>query len=64
MPSELALRDAGGEDEERRLFYVAATRAKDELMMCYPMTSITREYGMILQKKSRFVVEIEKNQSS
>lgn len=59
MPSELALRDAGGEDEERRLFYVAATRAKDELMMCYPMTSITREYGMILQKKSRFVVEIE-----
>ena len=24
------------EEEERRLFYVAVTRAKDELYLCYP----------------------------
>ena len=31
FPSAQALRDPDGEEEERRLFYVACTRAKDEL---------------------------------
>ncbi|MBM4315726.1 MAG: ATP-dependent helicase, partial [Deltaproteobacteria bacterium] len=36
MPLSRALREPGGEEEERRLFYVAATRAKDHLYLCYP----------------------------
>ena len=31
------------EEEERRLFYVAATRAKDELALVYPLTALPQE---------------------
>jgi len=37
FPSAPALRAQDGEEEERRLFYVAVTRAKDELYLTYPM---------------------------
>ena len=33
VPSAQALSDRDGEEEERRLFYVAVTRAKDELYL-------------------------------
>jgi DNA helicase-2/ATP-dependent DNA helicase PcrA len=36
FPSARALESADGEEEERRLFYVAVTRAKDELYLSYP----------------------------
>jgi hypothetical protein len=36
FPSRRAIED-GTLDEERRLFYVAVTRAKDELVMTYPL---------------------------
>ena len=35
MPFELAVEEGRG-DEERRLFYVAVTRAKDHLHVSYP----------------------------
>ncbi len=46
------------EEEERRLFYVAATRAKDELYLCYPLWSFDRRSPSTLLKPSRFVQEI------
>ena len=37
LPSDMALGSAGGLDEERRLFYVAITRARDQLYMYVPL---------------------------
>lgn len=45
-------------EEERRLFYVAATRAKNELYLSYPLNVYDRSTGMILGKPSRFVDDI------
>ena len=47
-----------GESEERRLFYVAVTRAKDELVICTPEVRRMRDGGMMYQDPSRFVREI------
>jgi DNA helicase-2/ATP-dependent DNA helicase PcrA len=60
FPSDLALKDDGGEDEERRLFYVAVTRAKDELYLVYPQVSHGRDHSMVLHRQSRFVEELPK----
>ena len=45
IPLARALKEPGGEEEERRLFYVATTRAKDELYLCYPLTDYARGDG-------------------
>ena len=34
IPLQRAVKEEGGEEEERRLFYVAVTRAKDQLYLC------------------------------
>ncbi len=58
FPHQRALADAGGEEEERRLFYVALTRAKDELHLCHPMMeSDSRRMG-VFARLSRFVAEL------
>lgn len=44
-------------DEERRLFYVAATRAKDELYISYPKVTVQGGPPTLL-KPSRFILEI------
>ena len=36
FPHRRALDEPGGEDEERRIFYVAITRAMNELTLTYP----------------------------
>lgn len=36
FPSSMAYKNPADLEEERRLMYVAATRAKDQLIMCYP----------------------------
>ena len=41
--------------EERRLFYVAVTRAKQHLYLTYPVNVYDKSTGMILSKPSRFL---------
>jgi DNA helicase-2/ATP-dependent DNA helicase PcrA len=58
FPSARSLRDAESEEEERRLFYVAITRAKDELYVCYPLVITDYSRQTVIQKPSRFVTEV------
>jgi DNA helicase-2/ATP-dependent DNA helicase PcrA len=42
-------------EEERRLMYVACTRAKEHLYITYPINIYDRETGLVLSKPSRFI---------
>ncbi|WP_372845132.1 ATP-dependent helicase [Pontiella sp.] len=57
FPSKKAIEE-NGDAEERRLFYVAVTRAEDELFLCSPMVRRQRDGGMIFLDPSRFLAEI------
>lgn len=45
LPSDLALSEPDGLDEERRLLYVALTRARDELHVSYPVRFHVHRFG-------------------
>ena len=45
-------------EEERRLMYVASTRAKQNLFVTYPMNMYDREAGTTYSKPSRFISDI------
>ena len=45
-------------EEERRLFYVAITRARDELYLTFPHMRLNAGYGDMFQRPSRFLKEI------
>jgi DNA helicase-2/ATP-dependent DNA helicase PcrA len=47
-----------GLEEERRLFHVACTRAKDELVLAYPMLARDRFSTDVILEASRFVTEL------
>ncbi len=57
FPSPRSLREIDSEEEERRLFYVAVTRAKDELYLTYPLLMTDYNRQTVLQKPSRFITE-------
>ncbi len=60
FPGARALGEAGGEEEERRVFYVAVTRAMDELYLTYPLTIPRGGRGpTLLTRPSRFLAEID-----
>jgi DNA helicase-2/ATP-dependent DNA helicase PcrA len=62
LPSARALETPDGEEEERRLMYVAVTRARDELYLSYPL--IRAGYGNTgdtMQQPSRFLSEIPRD---
>lgn len=46
IPSDMAIRDEDGVDEERRLFYVAMTRAKDVLYIYFPLRYYHHRFGL------------------
>ena len=58
FPSSRSLDTREALEEERRLFYVAITRAKDELYLTYPHMRLTGGYGDVFQRPSRFLREI------
>jgi len=45
-------------EEERRLFYVAATRAKQNLFISYPARVFDKTLRMVLSRPSRFIEDI------
>nr|MCU0531621.1 ATP-dependent helicase [Syntrophales bacterium] len=61
IPLARALGEDGGEEEERRLFYVATTRAKDQLYLCHPLIDHSRGMGMVPLRPSRFIEELEQD---
>jgi DNA helicase-2/ATP-dependent DNA helicase PcrA len=59
FPNNRAIGEEGGEDEERRIFYVAVTRAMDELYLTYPLTLSRGGRGpTMITKPSRFLMEL------
>ena len=58
FPSSRSLETREAIEEERRLFYVAVTRAKDELYLTYPHMRLNAGYGDMFQRPSRFLKEI------
>ena len=59
FPSARSLDTADGEEEERRLFYVAITRARNELYLTYPLVRmLPGTGGDAMQQSSRFLTEI------
>ena len=52
--------EPGGEEEERRIFYVAITRAMNELTLTYPLTMARGGRGpTVFTMPSRFLTEID-----
>ena len=62
FPSGRSLERPESEEEERRLFYVAITRAKTELYLSYPLMRLAQAYasGDVMQQRSHFLDEIPK----
>jgi ATP-dependent DNA helicase UvrD/PcrA len=58
FPSSRSLERLEALEEERRLFYVAITRAKDELYLCYPAYWPGGSVDNQIQRPSRFLKEI------
>lgn len=60
FPSYLTFGNTKELEEERRAFYVAITRSKDQLYLTYPVVYHSRE-GEIVLKASRFIKEISEH---
>ncbi len=59
FPSARSVETPEGEEEERRLFYVGITRARDELYLTYPTVRVTRgTWTEQAQQPSRFLREL------
>jgi DNA helicase-2/ATP-dependent DNA helicase PcrA len=61
FPSSRSLETLEAVEEERRLFYVAVTRAKDELYLSYPAYWPGGSMDNQIQRPSRFLKEIPAN---
>ncbi|MEI7511866.1 MAG: ATP-dependent helicase [Candidatus Uhrbacteria bacterium] len=57
FPNRRAMTEEGGMEEERRLFYVAVTRARRELHLSYPMTM--GQENLMFNQPSTFVDEVD-----
>jgi DNA helicase-2/ATP-dependent DNA helicase PcrA len=58
FPPYFNVKDEADIEEERRLLYVACTRAKDHLYLTYPIDVYDRVAGVVLGKPSRFLEAI------
>jgi DNA helicase-2/ATP-dependent DNA helicase PcrA len=59
FPSAQSFEKLESLEEERRLMYVASTRAKQNLYVCYPMQIFDRVQGITFSKPSRFIEGID-----
>ena len=48
-------------EEERRLMYVAATRARNYLALIFPSIGYSRQFGMTVNSPSRFIADIPRD---
>ncbi|WP_158542448.1 ATP-dependent helicase [Lujinxingia litoralis] len=58
FPHQSASMDSAQLEEERRLFYVATTRARDELYLCHPLIKTTRDRTPVVLRESPFIDEL------
>ena len=58
FPSGRSLEKDEDVEEERRLLYVACTRAKDYLFLCYPIVAEGNRTQSYIRKPSRFLKEL------
>jgi DNA helicase-2/ATP-dependent DNA helicase PcrA len=60
FPHRRALDEPGGEEEERRIFYVGITRAMNELTLSYPLSPPRGARGpIVFTTPSRFLLELD-----
>ena len=59
FPTDFALNSQEDQEEERRVFHVATTRAKDEVYLVVPQVYRNRSRSLIMMKPSRFLTEID-----
>ena len=64
FPAARSMETLEGEEEERRLFYVAVTRACDELYLTYPLMRATASFDERWQEPSRFVTNYPRGWST
>jgi DNA helicase-2/ATP-dependent DNA helicase PcrA len=58
FPTDLAINTQEDLEEERRVFHVAVTRAKDELYLVVPQLFRSRSKSLVVMKPSRFLTEV------
>lgn len=58
FPHPKAMQEDNEMEEERRLFYVAVTRARKYLYMIHPLTRFDYQMGMVVARRSRFLEEL------
>jgi DNA helicase-2/ATP-dependent DNA helicase PcrA len=61
FPSTRSFQSPDAIEEERRLFYVAATRAQDQLYLTYPCYWANASPDNRVQRLSRFLQEIPRD---
>lgn len=61
FPSSYAQESEESLEEERRLMYVAVTRAKENLFLCYPSTIYVPRNGILTPGVSRFLAELPRS---
>ena len=59
FPHPKAMKDDPEMEEERRLFYVAVTRAKKQLYMLHPLTRYDYSLGTVVARRSIFLDELD-----
>ena len=61
FPTDMAMNRGEDLEEERRVFHVAVTRARDELYLAVPQIYRNRGGNMIVMKPSRFLTELSRD---
>ncbi len=59
FPTDMAINTQEELEEERRVFHVAVTRAKDEVYLVMPQIYRSKGKGLVMMKPSRFLTELD-----